>query len=351
MFVVPLLAYGLGQLLLGLKEQFSWRSLDPAMPFLLVVFALWLVRRYKPSAAWFWSGLAIGAIGAAVFSGYQVSTFGGRASGYMHPIQFGNIALLLGVLCLARGLITLEMTWANVLMWVGFASGLIASALSQTRGGWAAIMLIFLWILMHATKLWTWRRKIISVIVLFVSIAILVIQLGLNNVIQNRVSDAINETVSFVESGNQDSPVGSRLAMWSFGVRHLVDAPALGIGKQGWISLRDQGIADGELSPVFISELTHLHNEYLDSALKRGLTGLILLLVLYFTPMVLFFRPYLTADNIEIRSLAMAGTVIPMMYMDFGLTQTFLSHNSGRIVLCGLWMCVAGLMLNAAEDN
>ncbi len=351
MFVVPLLIYGLGQLLLDFYEHFSWRSVNTVMPFLLAVFALWFLRRCKPNADWFWSGLAVGAIGAAIFSGYQVLAFGGRAGGYMHPIQFGNLALLLGVLCMVRALITLQLTWMNALMWTGFSSGLVASAWSQTRGGWVAIVLIFFWILMHATKQWAWRRKVVTVSVLFIAMATLSVQLGLNKVVQSRASDAISEALAFVEKNNQDSPVGSRLAMWSFAVQHLGDAPILGVGQQGWISLRDQGIASGELSPVFISELKHLHNEYLDAALKRGLMGLILLFLLYLGPIVFFFRPHLNAINKEVKSLAMAGMVIPMMFMDFGLTQTFLSHNSGRVVLCSLWMCVAALMLNASEES
>ena len=54
-------------------------------------------------------------------------------------------------------------------------------------------------------------------------------------------------------------------------------------------------------------------------------------------------------ERTEVKALAMAGMVVPMMYMDFALTQSFLTHNSGRIVLCSLWMCVAALMLNAVE--
>lgn len=183
------------------------------------------------------------------------------------------------------------------------------------------------------------------------SIAILGIQFGLSKVVQSRVSDAIVETMAFIDTNNQDSPVGSRLAMWRFGVQHIVDAPLLGVGMQGWIALRDQGIANGELSAAFISQLTHLHNEYLDSVIKQGLIGLALLLVLYLGPMVLFFRPSLNAIDVEVKSLAMVGMVVPMMYMDFGLTQVFLSHNSGRMVLVSLWVCAAALMLNAAEDN
>ena len=350
-FVIPVLFYAIGQLVLGLCEQMAWPSVDPVMPFLLMIFAVWFLRRYKPSADWFWSGLAIGAVGAACFSGYQALGLGLRAGGYLHPIQFGNIALLLGVLCMVRALITLKPTWMNALMWIGFACGIAASVWSQTRGGWVAIVLIFFWILMHATQDWTWLRKITTVFVLMASIAILGVQLGLSKVIQSRVSDAIVETVAFIEANNQDSPVGSRLAMWRFAVHQIGDAPLLGIGKQGWIALRDQGIANGELSAVFISQLTHLHNEYLDAVIKRGVVGLALLLLLYLGPTVFFFRPYLNAINVEVKSLAMVGMVIPMMFMDFGLTQVFLSHNSGRMVLASLWVCAAALMLNAAEDN
>lgn len=350
-FVIPLMVYGLGQLALSLQEQQTWRSVDQALPFLLMIFAVWLLRRCKPSADWFWTGLAVGAVGAACFSGYQVLGSGIRAGGYLHPIQFGNIALLLGVLCMVRALITLKLTWMNALMWVGFASGSVASVWSQTRGGWVAIVLIFFWIFIHATKQWTLLRKSTTIIVLIMSIATLGVQLGLNKVIQSRVTEAAVETVAFVKANNQDSPVGSRLAMWKYAAHHMTDAPLLGIGNQGWIALRDQGIASGELSAVYISQLTHLHNEYLDATLKRGLIGLALLLMLYLGPMIFFFRPCLNAINVEIKSLAMAGVVIPMMFMDFGLTQVFLSHNSGRMVLISLWASAAALLRNALEDN
>jgi O-antigen ligase len=350
-FLMPVIVYALGQLALGLFEQQLWRTADALAPFFMMTFAFWLLRQCKPSAAWFWSGLAVGAVGASCFSGYQALGLGIRAGGYLHPIQFGNIALLLGVLCMARALITLELTWMNALMWVGFVGGVFASLWSQTRGGWVAIVLIFFWILIHATQQWSWLRKMATALVLLGSLGVVGVQFGFNKVVQTRVSDAIVETVAFVKTNHQDSPVGSRLAMWQFAMHHLGDAPLLGIGKQGWISLRDQGVADGELSAVFISELTHLHNEYLDSLIKRCLVGLVLLLVLYLGPMVWFFRPYLNAINVEVKSLAMAGMVIPMMYMDFGLTQVFLSHNSGRMVLVSLWVCAGALMLNAVEDN
>jgi O-antigen ligase len=138
--------------------------------------------------------------------------------------------------------------------------------------------------------------------------------------------------------------------MWKLGVEGVAQAPLWGQGDQGWLDMRDAAVADGRLSP-FAVRFTHLHSEYLNVMFKRGLLGLALYLALYLVPMLMFFKPYLKDERPEVRALAMAGMVIPMMFMDFGLTQTFLSHNSGRIVLSSLWMCVAGLMLNAAVPS
>ena len=350
-FVIPLLVYATGQLAQNLHEQLSWRSVDPFAPFFFLVFGVWLLRRYKPNAQWFWMGLAVGAVGAACFAGYQVMVIGGRAGGYLHPIMFGNIALLLGVLCMVRALITLEITWGNALMWFGFVCGVMASVWSQTRGGWVAIVLIFFWILAHATSQWTLLRKLATVTALVGCMGVLGVQLGLTQVVQSRVAVAIAEATAFFESNQQDSPVGSRLAMWRFAIQHIGDSPWAGVGKQGWLALRDKGVADGDLSVTYISNVGHVHNEYLDVFLKYGLIGLVLLLSLYIYPAFMFFRPHLNALNLEVKSFSMAGMVIPMMYMDFGLTQVFLSHNSGRMVLVSLWMCVAALLLNAAEPS
>ena len=349
-FVVSVLAYAAGHLLLGLHESVAWRSLDPVLPFGLTVFGVWALRQYKPSAAWFWAGLAIGAMGAAGISGYQSITLGMRADGFTHAIQFGNIALLFGVLCMVRALTTLQLSWLNVLMWLGFASGVAASVWSQTRGGWVAIALVFAWVLVQAIRPWPWFKRVFAVLVLVGVVAIPATQLGLYKVVESRVEQAVIETKAYFETHQQNSSVGSRLAMWQFAIQKVGDAPLMGHGKQGWIEMRDQAIAKGELHP-FIADFSHVHNEYLDMLLKRGAVGLALLMLLYLGPMLWFFKPYLKGADIEVKSLAMAGMVIPMMYMDFGLTQLFLGHNSGRMVLVSLWMCVAALLLNAAEKK
>ncbi len=347
-FFWPLLAYGLGQCALALHEKLYMGEVGTYLPFVLVLFGLWGIRTYKPKAVWFYSGLAVGAIAAAVLSGYQSMQLGQRAGGFTHPIQFGNIALLFGVLCLVRAVVVPGATRLNALMWMGFVSGLAASVWSQTRGGWVAVVLIFIWILINATKSWAPIKR--TSVALGLLLVLLLPALQPNGVVQSRIKEAVTEVNAFVESGKQDTSVGARLAMWKLGLEGIQHAPFLGSGDQGWLNMRDAALADGRLSQ-FSAGFTHLHNEYLNMVFKRGLVGLALFLALYLVPMLMFFKPYLHDERAEVRALAMAGMVIPMMFMDFGLTQTFLSHNSGRVVLCGLWMCVAGLMLNAIEAS
>jgi O-antigen ligase len=343
-FFWPILAYAIGHASLALNEKWAAREFNTYLPFVMVLFGVWGVRRYKPNANWFWVGLALGAIGAAFFAGFQAIVLGARASGFSNAIQFGNIALLLGVLCMVRALAVTGVNWLNALLWAGFVAGLAASVWSQTRGGWVAVVLIFIWVLLHTTRGWAPLKRGLAALILFCFLAIPAMQP--NGVVQSRVNEAVTESYAFFENGKQDSSVGARLAMWSVALDAISHAAVLGHGNQGWIEVRDQAIADGRLSS-FSSGFTHLHNEYLNVAFKRGFVGLALYLALYLVPMLMFFKPYLHDARADVRSFAMAGMVIPMMFMDFGLTQTFLSHNSGRVVLCSLWMCVAALMLNA----
>jgi O-antigen ligase len=349
-FALPIFIYAAGHLLLGLHENFVWRALDPVLPFGLMVFGLWELRHHKISAAWFWSGLALGAIGAAAIAGYQVIKMGMRAEGFTQSIQFGNIALLFGVLCMVRAIAMLHFSWLNLLLWLGFACGVVASVFSQTRGGWLAIALIFWWVLFHALKPLPWFKRILALALLIGFMAVPLWQLDLHKLVVARVTTATIETKAYLEANQKNSSVGSRLAIWHFALQKVGDAPWLGLGQQGWIETRDQGIVKGELDP-FMTSFGHVHNEFLDVLLKRGVVGLALLIMLFLGPMLWFFKPYLRAEDMEVKSLAMVGMVIPMMYMDFGLTQLFLGHNSGRMVLVSLWMCVAALLLNASASS
>ena len=343
----PLLAYALVHLGLALHEKLAWRELNDYLSFMLLPFGVWGLRTYRPKAEWFWLGLAAGALGAAALSGYQAYALGLRAGGHTHPIQFGNIALLFGVLCTVRALANWRWSLFNGAMVLGAIAGVAASVFSQTRGGWLAVLLILSWVLTQATRGWA-RTKRWGLSALF-AVVLAVPVLQPNGIVQQRIGEAAAEVNAFFETGKQDTSVGARLAMWRVAVQSIGDAPWIGHGNQGWTEVRDAAIANGALSS-FSAKFGHLHNEYLNVAFKRGLIGLAFYLGMLVLPMLYFFKLYLHHANAEVRALAMAGMVVSMMFMDFAVTQSFLTHNSGRVVLCSLWMCLAGLMLNEKDD-
>lgn len=347
-FFWPILIYALAQTVLTLREEFALRELSHYVPYILILFGVWGIRCYKPNAKWFWLGMATGALAAALLAGYQANILGMRAGGHTHPIQFGNIALLMGVLCLVRIIVNPIIDGLNSLMCLGFISGLAASIWSQTRGGWIAVGFVLIWIFATAAKKRN-RGKLAIASLMMVTVMIIPI-LHTDSLVVKRINEAVLEVNSFIVDNKQDTSVGIRLAMWGVAIDGIKDAPLFGHGKLGWIDARDAAIKDGRLSS-FSAGLSHIHNEYIDVAFKRGVVGLALLLSMYLIPMLFYFRPHLHHESESVRSLSMAGMVVPMMYMDFGLTQVFLSHNSGRIVFAGFLMCIAALMSNAIDDK
>lgn len=346
--VWPCLAYAVGHMAIGLVHLKAWRTIDPYVPFVLLLLGVWGIRKYKPNALFFWGGLAVGAIGAACLAGYQALVLGARADGFNHAIQFGNAALLMGVLCLVRLLTVRANRWMDALIVLGFGAGLAASVWSQTRGGWLAVLLILAWMLINATQGWHLAKRVLAAVALLFVLAIPAMQN--NGIVQNRVMTAVAEFEGYLESKTQGNSVGARLAMWEFASKDIAGAPWIGRGSEGWKQNRDIAIQSGALDP-FMKDFSHVHNEYLDVAYKTGLIGLALLLALYWLPMLMFFKPYLQGYGSDVKALAMGGMVLPMMFMDFGLTQAFLSHNSGRMVFVSLLMCLGAFVLNAAENG
>ncbi len=344
----PMVLYAVGNLIMVYADTWSAREVGNYLPYLFAIFVYCGIRRCKPREKWFWLGLATGALGSALLAGYQSIFLGIRAGGHTHPIQFGNIALLMGVLCLVRAIVNPIIDWLSSLMWLGFISGLAASMWSQTRGGWIAAGLVLVWILATATR--QWRRCKLTIPSIMITLVMIIPIVQPDSLVVKRINEAVSEVNSFITENKQDTSVGIRLAMWRVAVDGIKDAPLIGRGKQGWADVRDAAIKDGRLSN-FSAGLSHVHNEYIDVAFKRGMVGLVLLLSMYLIPMLFCFRPHLQDESESVRALAMGGMVVLMMYMDFGLTQVFLSHNSGRVVLVGFLMCIAALMSNAIDEK
>lgn len=327
--ITALVAYAAIGMLEAWWDGQGTRGIDKPIRFLLAVPAMLLIMAYPPRLSWLWSGLTIGAIGAGGWAGWQKLVEGAwRAGGYTHVIQFGNLSMLMGILCLAG------LGWAVVqphrkawvaLLLVGALAGVLGSLFSGSRGGWIGLPFVLL-VLYRG-----YGRHFPSVLKAGALLAVVLVGLLMyflpQTGVQLRVHEAFNDVGLYVSGKNLATSVGARFEMWKGAYHLILEKPFTGWGENGYTRgmqvLADKGVVD-ELVTIY----GHAHNEFIDAFAKRGLIGLAVLFLLYLVPMTLFGQ-YIRHANFDVRSVAVAGTLLPVAYIDFGLTQTFLGHNSG----------------------
>lgn len=317
------------------------KSFDSPSRYLLAVPALLLVMAYPPKLAWWWHGVALGGLTTGLLAAWQALVEGaGRATGLTQTIQYGNISLLLGLLCLAGLIWAREQRhrhlWSAWLL-CGAMAGVLASLLSGSRGGWLAIVPVaaaFYWAYKNQFSL-KLRLGCAAGVLLLVTAVYATPQLG----VQQRVDAATSNIHDYLNASNRDTSVGLRFQMWQGAGQLFLEKPLLGWGEQGYRSAMRELALQGVISSR-AGQFGHAHNEFMDTAAKRGIAGLAALLLLYVAPLLLFAQA-MKSSSASRRALAMAGMVLPLAYISFGMSQAFMAHNSGVMVyafwLAAIW--------------
>ncbi|WP_108444437.1 O-antigen ligase family protein [Halomonas denitrificans] len=325
-------------------------GIDKPIRFLLSVPAMLLVMAYPPRLAWMWSGLAIGAIGAGGWASWQKLVEGAwRASGHTHVIQFGNLSMLLGIFCLAGLGWAMEQprrkAWLVFLL-IGALMGILGSLFSGSRGGWIGFPFVLLVLYRGYGRELPALLKVGAVMAVLVmaSLAYALPQTG----VQSRVHQAFDDVSRYASGESQTSSVGARFEMWKGATQLILEKPLTGWGdngyEQGMQALAEAGVIDSG-----VLRYGHAHNEFIDAFAKRGIIGLVVLLALYLVPMKLFAKRFATRD-LQQRSLAVAGVLLSVAYIDFGLSQVFLAHNSG-VMMFAFWLVVLYGTMRAHESR
>lgn len=311
----------------------------------------------KPRAQ-FW-GLLAGCAGAGVVALWQVYVeHSPRASGFptgrTNAIQWGNLALLMGTMLAVQTLALREhlSRRAVALACLGGLLALNASVLSQSRGGWLALLmaapvgLYFLWCFYRSEL---WRMLAVA------TIALIVLGAANHAVLAERWDIMEQEVLIYGTERAADTSVGQRLEHWRFAWEVGLEKPLLGWGMRGYLAEKEKRVAAGQYEPSIL-EYIYTHNEPLDMFIKAGLVGVLLLLLFYAVPLGMFWptRARMAAyagQAAEVRAqvlaLRMAGVCIPLLYAGFGMTQVFFAHNSGIMfylfMVMTTWSAVRGM--------
>lgn len=316
------------------------RGADRPLRFLLAIPVMLLIIRFPPRLGAIWGGLAVGTCLAGGWSIWQKIIEGvGRAEGYTHVIQFGNLSMLMGVMCFAGVGWALmrphyRVAWCALLV-VGGTMGMFGSLLSGSRGGWIGLPIVaFILYKGYGKKLSIALKVLVIGSVMAAGLAVYAIpQTG----VQGRFHEAFNDLSHYFSDENRDTSLGLRFEMWRGASQLILERPLLGWGDSGYREAMSELGEQGQIT-YQASQFGHAHNEYIDAFAKRGILGVAALLVLYLIPLRLFASG-LKHSDLEVRSLAMAGTLLVVGYIDFGLSQTFLAHNSG-VMFYPFWLSV-----------
>lgn len=309
--------------------------------------------------AQFW-GLLAGCVGAGAVALWQVYAEGvARATGFPSAhvnsaIQWGNLALLMGTMLALQTIALREQLGRARVFAAGLAVllALNASVLSQSRGGWLALLLalpVILYLLWRFYRRELWR--------LLGGAATVLVVLGAANhaVLMERWQLMEKETQVYDVRRAADNSVGQRLEHWRFAWELGLERPVFGWGMRGYLAEKEKRVAAGQYQPSIL-EFINAHNELLDMFVKAGVAGVAWLLLFYAVPLCMFWptRARVAAYaqcSADLRSqmlaLRLAGVCIPLLYAGFGTTVVFLGPNSGIMFYLFMtmltWAAVLGM--------
>jgi O-antigen ligase len=319
-------------------------SLDKPILQVLAITALGLVVLHKPRERWLWYGLFVGTVGAFIFALYQRFGLGmPRASGFRQIIMFGDISMAMSLMALA-GLVRFSETRLAPLLYIAFFSGLSASVLSVTKGGWVALIFSVIPLYKYSDR--KMRQRILltfSTGLVLLLISTLVPKIGVGY----RVIELANDFQKY-QDGASNTSFGSRLELWKAAISMFWTNPFWGVGHTRYQLELLASIQAGITDP-FAGRFDHAHNELLHALATKGLVGGFALFLVYFAPLRFFIA--VVKRKAASQPYALAGVLLVLAYIDFGITQVLFAHHLGTSFYA-LSVCVlVGLCISADADT
>ncbi len=294
---LALFVFVLGNSLLLANHGASSSEYEQLIPFILLPFAVWLLVLKPVSLQLFFFGVALAAMSSGLFALVQVLWFDmphqSRASGWMaNPIHFGHLCVLLSAYCL----IALLGSWGRipsrnlVLPLLGFGLALLGAVLSGSKSSWfafAAFTFYFTIVALRAQVI-GWRpllKAALSVGFLFALFVALSPSSQRLQIFQRSASTLATALLKADTSLNLDAltldpSVNDRLAQFQMSTELIIQHPWLGISRPA-INLEQENRVTAR-APGFKRVYRHIHSEYLDTLVNRGLLGFVLLAFIFF---------------------------------------------------------------------
>ncbi|MCI0400179.1 MAG: O-antigen ligase family protein [Gammaproteobacteria bacterium] len=344
-------AVALVSYLLSDMNYLGFRKLGRYVRLLAVIPVAYIFVRARLTQGWLWYGVAAGALLAgvvAMIGAWDASLQGRdhyRAGGSTGPILYGDLALAMGFIALAgMGYFHQQGRWQVLMPLVGVAMGLLASLLSGTRGGWIALpalALLCLWF--YWKHLQRWQCSTLLMLLLVIPLAAWMIpQTG----VKTRVEEVRTEIAAYLDGTNRDTSIGHRFELWRAAWQMFENHPLFGAGVGADQEAIQAQIRAGERHEG-IAHYQSPHSEYLSVLASRGLVGFVVLILLFLVPAWTFYRAARTGSA-DVARLGLAGLVVVVAFMHFGLTDAILDRVP-PIHFYGLFLALLTYLISSLE--
>lgn len=264
-----------------------------------------------------------------------VALFQKFALGYEKPfpetmhIQMGDIAISLAISSLIISIyFSIKKEYKSALFgMIGLILAVSTSALSGARGGWIGFPIVFFIVLVLYRKYI--NKKLILSLFIITTLGFSTLLSSSKFGIEQRYNEAKSDIINYFEESNKDTSLGARFNMWENALVAIKEAPIFGHGSEGYNQFRDRQVSSGQMAKTTLG-FKSLHNQYLESWVKRGLIGFIGLIFVILIPLF-FFIKNLNTENLEIKCITILGITHIISHLFFFTSQSFLAHNSGNI--------------------
>lgn len=252
-----------------------------------------------------------------------------RGGGEVHgaPIIFGDLVMLYGLLSLVVAVYFFSSKkYLFSAIWCFIAVlGVFSSISSGTKGGLIALITLpFLFYSMISEKKNRYRFLLLMIIL---GLLFVLLVFGTNNLLRPRLFELWVELKMVLNGDLSGHTLGYRLQMWKYSWDLFLSHPIFGIGIGEFYSIKMHLIQNG-LIDADIERFKHSHNEYLSIMSNMGLVG-VFLYVWFFKWLISYFYHALKSSSGKVKYLGLTGLVTITCYLDFSLSESFLSSHLG----------------------
>ena len=230
------------------------------------------------------------------YQGYRVDF---NIKNSMYTSMFSGVCILLSI-----GYLKFKHNYFKLYLLEIISAAIIIGALSfillttQSRQAWLAISVSAVTLPIYYTLIYGLKniniKFLISICVIIPTLAIILLS---NKTIENRTIETENNTISQLINGNLNNipmtSIGIRINSWIEAIDWFNKHPILGTDTKtsGLVIINSEKFQNATMKKSVIKGLRHMHNSYFDALLAYGITGLLLILAMY------FYVPYSIYQN------------------------------------------------------